>query len=305
MGAAGRMLTVKVLLVTADPDVRTQMQVAARALRRRMDAADGLELLEAADGDRGARIAWRERPDVVLADEITSRAGAFALTKELKGADPPFAGRVIILLERLAGRMAGGVVGGRRMAGEAGRPVPARRPGGGGSRGEGGRVKIKVVHVVCGREVLVHQILGVAGSLPLGREAVQQGLHRGPGGSARGGRAVRLAARDRPGAGRADGGSHDHRGGLDPRPPPRAAREAESRRRGRAREPVMAGTEEPTTPFARSGGRTAGRCASSNPDGSVALVRPVPTRTRRGRSRRRCIQHLGWLSSGSSATTTG
>lgn len=86
--------------MTADPQVRTQMEVTARALRRRMDPADQLDVFEAADGDRGARIAWRERPDVVLADEITSRAGAFALTKELKGADPPFAGRVIILLDR-------------------------------------------------------------------------------------------------------------------------------------------------------------------------------------------------------------
>jgi DNA-binding NarL/FixJ family response regulator len=94
------MLPVKVLLVSADPEVRTQMQVTARALRRRMDPADTLEVFEATDGDRGARLAWRERPDVVLADEITSRAGAFALTKELKGAEPPFEGRVIILLDR-------------------------------------------------------------------------------------------------------------------------------------------------------------------------------------------------------------
>jgi DNA-binding NarL/FixJ family response regulator len=94
------MLPVKVLLVSADPDVRASMQVTARALRRRMDPADQLEVFEATDGDRGARLAWRERPDVVLADEITSRAGAFALTKELKGADPAFEGRVIILLDR-------------------------------------------------------------------------------------------------------------------------------------------------------------------------------------------------------------
>lgn len=86
--------------MTADPEVRLQMQVTARALRRGMDPEEPLEVLEAADGDRGARIAWRERPQVVLADEITSRAGAFALAKELKGADPPFAGRVIILLDR-------------------------------------------------------------------------------------------------------------------------------------------------------------------------------------------------------------
>jgi len=36
----------------------------------------------------------------VVADEITSRAGAFALAKDLKETDPPFRGAVIILLER-------------------------------------------------------------------------------------------------------------------------------------------------------------------------------------------------------------
>src|SRR6202008_2679950 len=40
------------------------------------------------------------------------------------------------------------------------------RPGGGGARGEGGRVKIKVVHGACGREVLVHQILESQGHCP-------------------------------------------------------------------------------------------------------------------------------------------
>ena len=94
------MLGVKVLLVSADPQSRAQMQVAARALRRGMDPGEPLEVFDAADGVSGARIAWRERPEVVLADEITSRAGAFALTMELKGAEPPFAGRVIILLDR-------------------------------------------------------------------------------------------------------------------------------------------------------------------------------------------------------------
>jgi DNA-binding NarL/FixJ family response regulator len=98
------MLGVKVLLVSADPETRASMRVTARALRRGMDPAEPLEILEAADGVRGARIAWRERPEVVLADEITSRAGAFALAKELKGAEPAFPGRVIILLDRAQDR---------------------------------------------------------------------------------------------------------------------------------------------------------------------------------------------------------
>jgi hypothetical protein len=36
----------------------------------------------------------------VVADEITSRAGAFALTMDLKGADRAFEGSIVILLER-------------------------------------------------------------------------------------------------------------------------------------------------------------------------------------------------------------
>ena len=94
------MLGVKVLLVSADPQSRAQMQMAARALRRGMNPEEPLEVFDAPDGVAGARIAWRERPEVVLADEIMSRAGAFALTLELKGAEPPFPGRVIILLDR-------------------------------------------------------------------------------------------------------------------------------------------------------------------------------------------------------------
>lgn len=90
----------KVLVVSADPAVLEQMEITARSLRRRLGQRETLEILEASDGVRAARIAWREQPEVVLADEITSRAGAFALTKELKGAEPPFSGRIVILLDR-------------------------------------------------------------------------------------------------------------------------------------------------------------------------------------------------------------
>lgn len=90
----------RVLLVSEDPDVRRQMGAAAGSARRRLGDRESLELLEAADGLRGIEMARRYRPDVIVADEITSRAGAFALAKELKGADPPFDGRVVILLER-------------------------------------------------------------------------------------------------------------------------------------------------------------------------------------------------------------
>src|SRR5919197_2000970 len=92
----------KVLLVSADPSVRDQLAVVARSVQRGPDRGEPVEVLEAADGVRGIALAWKHRPEVVVADEITSRAGAFALTRDLKGADPPYPGRVVILLEREA-----------------------------------------------------------------------------------------------------------------------------------------------------------------------------------------------------------
>jgi hypothetical protein len=38
----------------------------------------------------------RERPDAVVADEIASRAGAFALAKDLRGAPEPYPGAIVI-----------------------------------------------------------------------------------------------------------------------------------------------------------------------------------------------------------------
>lgn len=74
------------------------MAVAARSLRRTV--GEPIEFLEASDGVRGITLAWRHVPEVVLADEIMSRAGAFAVARDLKGADPPFPGRVVIFLDR-------------------------------------------------------------------------------------------------------------------------------------------------------------------------------------------------------------
>jgi CheY-like chemotaxis protein len=88
----------RALLVSADPTVRETMSLAARGVGRRF--GEPFEPLEATDGLRGIAMAWRHLPDVVIADEITSRAGAFALAKDLKGADPPFPGAVVILLDR-------------------------------------------------------------------------------------------------------------------------------------------------------------------------------------------------------------
>ena len=88
----------KALLISADPRVREWMALAVRSAARRV--GEEFETLEARDGLAGLALAWRNLPDVVVADEITSRAGAFAVARDLKAADPPFPGLVIILLER-------------------------------------------------------------------------------------------------------------------------------------------------------------------------------------------------------------
>jgi DNA-binding response OmpR family regulator len=77
------------------------MAVAVRSVQRMLGGqSDPFEPLEARDGVRGIAMAWRHLPELVIADEISSRAGAFALAKDLKGADPPFPGAVVILLDR-------------------------------------------------------------------------------------------------------------------------------------------------------------------------------------------------------------
>jgi DNA-binding response OmpR family regulator len=89
---------VKVLLTSADPASREMMAVAISGLERR--TGEALQFLEAGDGAQGLKVAWRERPDVVVADEIASRAGAFAMAKDLRGAAEPFEGVIVILLDR-------------------------------------------------------------------------------------------------------------------------------------------------------------------------------------------------------------
>jgi DNA-binding response OmpR family regulator len=88
----------RVLLISPNADVRQSMALAVRSVERSL--GEPLEFLEAVDGLEGIALAWRYLPDVVVADEIASRAGAFAVARELKGAAPPFPGRVVIVLDR-------------------------------------------------------------------------------------------------------------------------------------------------------------------------------------------------------------
>jgi CheY-like chemotaxis protein len=91
---------VRVLLVSADPKVREMMSLVIRSVGRSLGPNQSLDFIEARDGVSGIARAWKENPDVVVADEITSRAGAFALAKDLTGAEPPHHARIVVLLER-------------------------------------------------------------------------------------------------------------------------------------------------------------------------------------------------------------
>jgi DNA-binding response OmpR family regulator len=89
---------VKVLLVSPNPEVREFMGLSVAGISRRL--GEGLQFVEASDGEKGVAAAWREMPEVIVADEIASRAGAFALTKELRGQMRPYEGVIVILLDR-------------------------------------------------------------------------------------------------------------------------------------------------------------------------------------------------------------
>jgi DNA-binding response OmpR family regulator len=97
-GAVGRMRAVKVLLVSPDPESRRLMALAVAGVERRLKTP--LRFLEATDGAAGLAVAFRERPDAVVADEIASHAGAFSLARDLRGATDPYPGAIVILLDR-------------------------------------------------------------------------------------------------------------------------------------------------------------------------------------------------------------
>jgi DNA-binding response OmpR family regulator len=86
------------LVISPDPDLRQQLSVAVRSAERQTE--EPWRSLEATNGVDGLRIAWRELPDLVVADEIASGAGAFAVARDLKGAETPFPGAVILVLAR-------------------------------------------------------------------------------------------------------------------------------------------------------------------------------------------------------------
>ena len=88
----------KALLISPDPALREQLRVAVGSVERR--TGEPWEYLEAPNGIVGLKIAWRTMPEVVVADEIASGAGAFAVAKDLRGAAEPFGGAIILILAR-------------------------------------------------------------------------------------------------------------------------------------------------------------------------------------------------------------
>jgi CheY-like chemotaxis protein len=98
VGPADRMTAVKALVISPDPELRRLLEVAVRTTERR--SGQPWEYLEASNGVYALKIAWRVRPDLVVADEIASGAGAFAVAKDLRGAEEPFPGAIVLVLAR-------------------------------------------------------------------------------------------------------------------------------------------------------------------------------------------------------------
>ena len=84
--------------MSPDPASRELMALAVRSIERRIGSE--LRFRAAKNGELGIRAALRDRPEIVVADEIASRAGAFALAKALRDDPVPFTGVIVILLER-------------------------------------------------------------------------------------------------------------------------------------------------------------------------------------------------------------
>jgi DNA-binding response OmpR family regulator len=89
---------VKVLLVSPDAEARDLYRIAVGSIERRL--GEPVSFQDAADGEQGARVGLRERPDAIVADEIASRAGAFGMARDLRGAVEPYRGPIVIVLER-------------------------------------------------------------------------------------------------------------------------------------------------------------------------------------------------------------
>lgn len=88
----------KVLVVAPNADARELMKLTVRSVERQL--GEPIAFLEATDGERGRRLAMRERPDAIVAEEFASREGAFSLARTLRGDAEPYTGAIVLLLDR-------------------------------------------------------------------------------------------------------------------------------------------------------------------------------------------------------------
>jgi DNA-binding response OmpR family regulator len=89
----------EVVLMSRDPRARALMALTVRSIERRLD--EPLRFRAAANGELAARAVLRDRPEIVIADEIASRMGAFALARSLRDDAMPYTGVIVILLDRV------------------------------------------------------------------------------------------------------------------------------------------------------------------------------------------------------------
>lgn len=89
---------VDVLLVSADERSRELMALSVRSIERSVGRE--LRFRAARNGELGLRAALRDRPEMIVADEFASTAGAFALARSLRDDARPYTGIILILLER-------------------------------------------------------------------------------------------------------------------------------------------------------------------------------------------------------------
>jgi DNA-binding response OmpR family regulator len=84
--------------MSPDPRTRELMALTIRSIERRLGS--DLRFRAAANGELALRAALRDRPEIVVADELASRMGAFALVRSLRDDRDPYTGVVVVLLER-------------------------------------------------------------------------------------------------------------------------------------------------------------------------------------------------------------
>src|SRR3954447_2073466 len=84
--------------MSPDPRTRELMALTIRSIERRL--GEDLRFRAAANGELALRATLRDRPEIVVADELASRMGAFALARSLRDAQDPYTGVIVAVLER-------------------------------------------------------------------------------------------------------------------------------------------------------------------------------------------------------------